>query len=102
LDTAVSKGEKTFRMSAGQQVRDFLPVEIVAEYLVKIALQKEIEGVINCCSGIPVTVEEFVRNYLRQKNISIELEMGYYPYPEYEPMKFWGDTKKLNKIINHE
>jgi nucleoside-diphosphate-sugar epimerase len=102
LDTAVSKGEKIFRMSAGQQVRDFLPVETVAEYLVKIALQKEVEGVVNCCSGIPVTVEEFVKNYLRQKNISIELKLGYYPYPEYEPMNFWGDTKKLNKIINHE
>ena len=47
-------------MSGGEQIRDYLPVEKVAEYIVSIALQTNIEGVINCCSGIPVTVKEFV------------------------------------------
>jgi dTDP-6-deoxy-L-talose 4-dehydrogenase (NAD+) len=102
LDKALDKNEETFNMSGGQQIRDYLPVEKVSEYIVKIALQNKIEGPINCCSGEPVTVEKFVRNYLEKKNKKISLNLGYYPYPDYEPMSFWGDNKKLKRIINNE
>lgn len=29
----------------------------------------------------------------------IELELGYYPYPEYEPMAFWGDGRKYSYFL---
>ena len=87
-------------MSGGEQLRDYLPVEKVAEYIVKISLQDKIGGVINCCSGEPIPIRKLVENYLIEKNKNIKLNLGYYPYPEYEPMAFWGDTNKLNKVIN--
>ena len=59
LDKAIANGDKAFNMSGGEQVRDYLPVEKVAEYIVKVALQDKINGVINCCSGEPVSVKEF-------------------------------------------
>jgi nucleoside-diphosphate-sugar epimerase len=102
LDKALAKGEEVFNMSGGEQVRDFLPVEDVAAYIVKSAVQKKTEGVINCCSGQPITVKEFVINYLNKKNRSIDLNLGYYPYADYEPMSFWGDDTKLKTIINNE
>jgi nucleoside-diphosphate-sugar epimerase len=102
LDRALAAEEDTFNMSGGQQVRDYLPVEKVAENIVKIALQSSVEGVINNCSGIPVTVKGFVEDYLRRINKNITLNLGHYPYSDYEPMKFWGDVQKLNKIINNE
>ena len=102
LDKALANGEEVFNMSGGEQVRDFLPVEKVAENIVKIASQKKVDGIINNCSGEPVTVKDFVENYLKKANRNISLNLGYYPYPDYEPMKFWGDTNKLNKIIQHE
>jgi dTDP-6-deoxy-L-talose 4-dehydrogenase (NAD+) len=98
LDKALERGEASFNMSGGQQVRDFLPVEIVAENIVTIALQKKIAGIINNCSGAPVTVEKFVKEHLHKRNKHINLNLGFYPYPDYEPMHFWGDTTKLNKI----
>jgi len=102
LDKALAAGVGTFNMSGGQQIRDYLPVGKVAENIAKIALQKEVEGVINNCSGIPITVKDFVEDYLRRINKSITLNLGYYPYPDYEPMKFWGDIQKLKKITNNE
>jgi nucleoside-diphosphate-sugar epimerase len=102
LDKALEKGEKVFNMSGGQQVRDFLPVEKVAEYIVKIALQEKITGIINCCSGQPVTVEQFVKDYLKNNHHSINLNLGYYPYPDYEPMSFWGDNRKLKNIMRND
>ncbi len=100
LDRALEKGEQVFNMSGGEQVRDFLPVEKVAEYIVRIALQKKVTGVINCCSGEPVTVKEFVENYLKKINRKITLNLGYHSYTDYEPMRFWGDVSKLKIVIN--
>jgi nucleoside-diphosphate-sugar epimerase len=100
LDKALANHETTFNMSGGQQVRDYLPVATVAQLLVRIAGQREVTGIINCCSGIPVTVKEMVENYLTANRRSISLNLGYYPYPDYEPFRFWGDVSRLKTIPN--
>jgi nucleoside-diphosphate-sugar epimerase len=98
LETALDNNEPVFNMSGGEQVRDFLPVEKVATNIVTIALQNNVQGIINCCSGKPVTVKTFVEDYLKARNKSIKLNLGFYPYTDYEPMKFWGDNSKLKLI----
>jgi nucleoside-diphosphate-sugar epimerase len=98
LETALDNNEPVFNMSGGEQVRDFLPVEKVAANIVTIALQNKVQDIINCCSGNPVTVKAFVENYLKVRNKSIKLNLGFYPYTDYEPMKFWGDNSKLKLI----
>lgn len=100
LDKVLEKGEADFNMSGGEQLRDYLPVEKVAEYIVKIAMQSKGYGIINCCSGTPISIRKLVENYLKKKQKSIHLNLGYYPYPDYEPMAFWGDSAKLNNILN--
>jgi dTDP-6-deoxy-L-talose 4-dehydrogenase (NAD+) len=99
LEQAIHDQVPVFNMSPGEQERDFLPVEKVAEYIVTIALQDMVSGVINCCSGKPVRVREWVANFIRAKQSSMQLNTGFYPYPDYEPMSFWGDTNKLKSII---
>ncbi|MBE7170977.1 MAG: NAD-dependent epimerase/dehydratase family protein [Williamsia sp.] len=100
LEKAVSKGEQVFNMSGGEQLRDYLKVEEVARIIVKIALQQTTGGIINCCSGKPVSVRSLVEKYLHENGLSIGLNLGYYPYPDYEPMAFWGDAEKLNKVLH--
>jgi len=102
LDKALANGEPVFNMSGGEQVRDFLPVEKVAANMVRIAVQEKVTGVINCSSGEPVTVKRFVENYLDKQNKKITLNLGFYPYPDYEPMCFWGDITKLKNIPDNE
>ena len=102
LDKAIENSDESFNMSGGEQIRDFLPVDKVAESIVAIALQKDTDGIINCCSGKPVKVKELVKQYLKNKNSNMKLNLGYYPYPDYEPMEFWGDASKLNKILQPE
>ena len=46
LASALERGDKSFNMSYGEQLRDYLPVEKVAEYLVKILLQEKVNGII--------------------------------------------------------
>ncbi len=99
LDKALETNEAVFNMSGGEQVRDFLPVEKAAEYIVAIALQDNITGIINCCSGKPITVKQFVLDYLAKQKKSIELNLGFYPYTDYEPMSFWGNNEKLKHCL---
>jgi nucleoside-diphosphate-sugar epimerase len=100
LEKALDEGQESFNMSGGEQVRDFLPVEKVAAYITDIALQNEVLGIVNCCSGKPITIRNLVEEYVRLRNKNIRLNLGYYPYPDYEPMAFWGDNSKLKKVNN--
>ncbi len=95
LDGALEKGETSFNMSGGEQLRDYLPVEKVAECIIKIAMQSKVKGIINCCSGVPISIRKLVENYLKEKQKNIHLNLGYYPYPDYEPMAFWGNERKM-------
>ena len=96
LDKALENRETSFNMSEGEQLRDYLPVEKAAEYIVKIAIQNKVHGIINCCSGVPVSIRKLVEDYLKKKQKSIHLNLGHYPYPDYEPMAFWGDRSRLD------
>ena len=100
LDKALDNGEVSFNMTGGEQLRDYLPVEKVAEYIVKIAMQNKVNGIINCCSGHPISIRKLVENHLEKKQKNIYLNLGYYPYPDYEPMAFWGNADKLNMVLS--
>jgi nucleoside-diphosphate-sugar epimerase len=102
LEKALEKGDQHFNMSGGRQLRDYLDVEKAASYLVQISLQTATTGVINCSSGSPVSVLQLVEDYLKKQNKKIHLNTGYYPYPDYEPMEFWGDNSILIKTITNE
>lgn len=102
LAQALRDGDTVFNMSGGEQVRDYLPVEKMAEYIVRIALQREVQGIFNGCSGQPITVRKLVEDYLAASGQQIALNLGFYPYPDYEPMRFWGDTRKLKTVIHHD
>jgi nucleoside-diphosphate-sugar epimerase len=97
LERAIENGEPVFNMSGGQQLRDYLPVETVAQYLLKVLEQKDCSGIVNICSGEPITVLTLVKQFINARQSEIELNLGYYPYPDYEAMAFWGDPDKLKQ-----
>ena len=99
LDKAIQDKDKEFNMSGGEQLRDFLPIDKVIQNIDLIASQDMlINQPINCCSGEPVSVKNLVKNYLKEKQYQIKLNLGFYPYLDYEPMEFWGDSSKLKEI----
>lgn len=99
LNQAIDRKENIFNMSGGEQLRDYLPVQEVAKYLVALALTERNNGIVNICSGIPISVRKLIENWIQEKNYSLSLNLGYYSYPDYEPMAFWGDRQKLAQCI---
>ena len=100
LQTAVARGDASFNMSGGEQLRDYLPVSEIAQILVALALSDRDCGVVNVCSGKPVSVRALVESWLEKQGATVALNRGHYPYPDYEPMAFWGDRTKLQSILS--
>jgi nucleoside-diphosphate-sugar epimerase len=90
LDRAILRGEKVFDMSRGDQLRDYLPVEEAASRIVRWARVPRVSGILNCCSGQPISVRSLVERRLAERKAQLTLNLGALPYPKYEPMAFWG------------
>ena len=100
LKHSIDSNFPQFNMSPGDQLIDYLHISQIAEHISKIALQDNVTGIINCCSGKPIMLKTFIKNWLEDQNVSMKLNLGHYPYSEYESKKAWGSTKKLNRILN--
>jgi nucleoside-diphosphate-sugar epimerase len=99
LTAAIQRGDAEFDMSGGEQVRDFLPIQEAARIIVDVSLSSTDVGVVNVCSGIPITVRELVEKWITKGKSSIKMNLGRVPYSEIEPMSFWGSREKLNAVL---
>jgi nucleoside-diphosphate-sugar epimerase len=98
LEDAVSRGAKSFDMSGGEQLRDYLPVDAVARHLVSLARCENNAGLVNVCSGEPISVRTLAERWVRERGWQISLDFGRLPYPDYESMAFWGDNRRLRSL----
>tara|TARA_R110002049_G_scaffold46487_1_gene135135 strand:- start:81896 stop:82810 length:915 start_codon:yes stop_codon:yes gene_type:complete len=102
LDSAIDRGDHVFNMSGGEQLRDYLPVSQVAGYLAMIIRSRDFGGIVNVCSGQPISVRRLVEQHIRRRGATIDLNLGHYPYPDYEPFAFWGDNSVLRSIERYQ
>jgi dTDP-6-deoxy-L-talose 4-dehydrogenase (NAD+) len=99
LSAAVRAGAKSFRMSPGDQLRDYLPVEGVAQLVADLALSAPGAGVVNVCSGRPIAVRTLVDQWIAENGWQIEIERGALPYSDYEPLASWGSRRRLDELL---
>ncbi len=99
LDLAIENKELYFNMSKGDQVRDYSSIDQIIKILFDLTMNSKINGIFNCCSGKGTKIIDLVTNHIKLRNSSIKLNLGYYPYNNYEPHEFWGDNSKWNELI---
>jgi len=100
LKKAINKGDQFFKMSSGEQLLDYLPVEDVAENIVKLATLNKNIGTVNICKGSVISLRSFVESVIKESKSNIRLDLGYYPYRQTESMFLYGDITYLNELIN--
>lgn len=93
------EGKKSFPFILGVNKYDFLDVKQLADQIVKASIQAEINGVINCCSGNPVSLKDKVEQFIKENNLDIVPEYGAYPSRKYDSPAIWGDATLINKIM---
>jgi len=102
LDRAIDAGDAQFNMSMGDQLRDYLEITEAAAQLATLIARPDVGGVINCCSGRPVSVRALVEARVRQRQSSITLNLGHYGYSAHEPMAFWGIAQRISQLRGEE
>lgn len=85
---------QAFPSSDGEQVRDFLHVDDVASGLVALT-SRAVDGVVNVCSGEPVTVKMLLETIASEIGGRELLRFGVLPYRSWDPMFICGDNTRL-------
>ena len=55
-----AEGKETFPFTDGKNKFDYIEINELAKQIAAVAMQKEVKGIINCCSGKPVSIKEQV------------------------------------------
>ena len=100
LIKAACEGKETFPFTSGKTKYDFITVDELAYQIARPISQDKIIGIINCCSGKPVTLSERVEQFIADNQLNIKLEYGAYPDRPYDSPIVYGDAEKINKICN--
>lgn len=100
LIDAEKEGKELFPFTSGKNKYDFIDVDELAYQISCAIRQKEINGIINCCSGKPISLADKVESFLSEKNMKIKLEYGKFPDRPYDSPAVWGDSEKIEKIIS--
>lgn len=98
LIDASKQGKSEFPFTSGRNKYDFIHINELSTQIVCVIGQTEINGIINCCSGVPISLGEMIESYIEDLNLNINLNYGVYPERAYDSPAIWGSTLKIDKI----
>lgn len=95
------EGRKNFPFNSGKNRYDFITVKELALQIALAVTQREINGIINCCTGQPVALRDKVEEFLAEHQYKIRLQYGAFPERSYDSPAIWGNTDKITKILKN-
>lgn len=102
LVLAEEAGKETFPFTTGKNKYDFIEVDELARQIAASVMQTEVDGIINCCTGKPVSLAEKVESFIAERCYSIRLDYGAYPDRPYDSPGVWGDASKIQAIMQKQ
>lgn len=97
---AAEEGKKTFPFTMGKNQYDFIELDDLANQISTVVLQNEITGIINCCTGKPMSLADRVEQFIKDHNLDIKLEYGAFPDRPYDSPCIYGDPTLINTIMS--
>ena len=98
LRKADKEGKKLFPFTTGKNKFDFLSIDELAKQICLTITQRKYTGVINICSGEPVSLGEKVEWYIRQNHLNISLQYGVFPEKPTESPCLYGNPETIRAI----
>ena len=96
---AESENKAVFPFTSGKNKYDFISIEELAKQISYVILQRDISGIINCCSGEAVPLRQAVEDFIKKNKLNIKPEFGAFQKRPYDSPSIWGDNAKIQKII---
>ena len=97
---ADEQGQELFPFTTGKTKYDFINVDELVEQISKAVTQTDVTGIINCCSGNPMTLAERVETFIKDHKLKIRLNYGVFPDRPYDSPIIFGDDKKIKQIMS--
>lgn len=97
---AESEGKRFFPFTTGVNQYDFIDYDDFCEQVAAVVEQKKISGIINCCSGYPMSLRDRVESFIKSNHYAIELKYGAFPDRPYDSKAVWGDNSKISTIMS--
>lgn len=94
-------GQKTFPFTSGKNLYDFIDINDLADQIATASTQEDVTGIINVCTGNPVSLGEKVNEFIEKHGLSIKPEYGVFPDRPYDSPGVWGNADKINKILEN-
>ena len=98
---AVKDVKTTFPFTSGKNKYDFIHIDDLSKQIALCVMQDKVLGIINCCSGKPVSLADQVEWYISHNNLPIKLEYGKFPDRPYDSPCIYGDNSKIQIIMNN-
>jgi dTDP-6-deoxy-L-talose 4-dehydrogenase (NAD+) len=95
-------GKELFPFTSGKNLYDFISVYELAEQIAAVSVQSKICGIVNCCSGIPVSLGEMAQKFICEHGLKIRLQYGAFPDRPYDSPGVWGDASLIREIMDAE
>ena len=96
---AEQEGKELFPFNSGKNKYDFISINELADQISAAVMQKDVSGIINCCSGEPVALADRVEQFIKDNNFKIRLEYGAFPDRPYDSPAVWGSREKIDMIL---
>jgi UDP-glucose 4-epimerase len=94
------RSDPVFKMTEGEQARDFLHVDDVIRALLLAGSKSEARGqIFNVCSGESVTLRELVLLFQEKIASTCPIEFGALPYRENEIWNMVGNPDRIRKML---
>ncbi len=93
------QGKETFAFTDGKNKFDYINIDELAVQIKTVAEQKEVQGIINCCSGKPIAIKDMVESFIKENHLKIRPEYGKYPVRSYDSPCVYGDAAKIKTLI---
>lgn len=99
ITAAEKEGKSKFPFTMGLNQFDFLDYDKFCNQVAFAVLQKDIDGIINICSGRPEKLADRVERFIADEKYNIKLSYGAFPDRPYDSKAIWGDDTKIQKIL---
>ncbi len=99
ITTAVNEGKTEFPFTTGKNKYDFIDYDEFGVQVSAAVMQNKINGIINICSGKPVSLADRVEQFIKENDYNIKLIYGAFPDRAYDSDAVWGNSEKIEKIL---
>ena len=100
IKKADSENQKYFPFTSGKNQYDFIHVDELVKQIAYTILQNDVLGIINICSGKPVSLGEKIEWYIKENKLNIKLDYNKFPDRKYDSPCIYGANEKIEQILS--